>query len=105
MKEFIFDIPKGEVIPTNLRLKYGDVSIIYYRDKDDSLTWHIDLYNVKDQEEANDIVNKMVNTMCIQSYDHGAEWRSEGIEIGDSHFNSFSSYAEYIVHFRIKDTW
>ena len=101
MNKYKFYIPEGILVPTDLRLKKDNVTIVYRRDKEDSLTWHFDLYNVSNMEEAESIIHELISMMSDQSFDHGAEWRLVSCDL----VVSSSIYVSYLVKFRIKDTW
>lgn len=106
MNKFEFYIPDGESIPTDLRLKKGNLDIYYRRDTNDSLTWCFDIYGVQSKEESEETINEIVSLMCDQSYDHGSEWRKVSAELRDSNgYGNFCSCDEWVVSFRIKDTW
>lgn len=105
MDSFQFIIPDGVYIPTELKVKKGKIVVNYYKDKDDSLSWHFNIYEAGSLEEADKSIHEIIQLMCEQSFDHGAEWRLVSCECIDSCFNGFLDYAEYKVNFRIKDSW
>lgn len=104
-----FYMPEDQKIPTQLRLKITregkkDVIVNYERMRD-GLTWVFTLYNIKSEAEANEIIEEIANKMCYQSYDHGQEWRTESIEIREIQIDFFNPHAEYVVKFRMRDSW
>lgn len=105
MEKFEFCIPEGISIPTDLKVKKGKIIVNYHRDCDDSMTWHFTVYNAGSSSEADNIIHEIIQLMCDQSFDHGAEWRMTSCEMGDSCFNNFLDYADFKVSFRIKDSW
>lgn len=94
-----------ETIPTKLRLMVedSDITINYFKTADGA--WEFDLYDITSEEQAQAIIEQVANMMCIQSYDHGQEWRTERIDKISCEINNFIKRAEYIVKFRIKDSY
>lgn len=79
MIDIKFYIPKGETIPTDLRLYVGDVYVDYERIKGGfRFRTFLD-----DEERAMEIVNLIVEKM-IREHDeseHGVSWRTVSLEI------------------------
>lgn len=105
MKENIeIYIPKGEEVPTELRLKKGKVYICYERLKDE-FGYEFKLYELENKEQGENIVREIANIMCNQSYDHGQEWRIDVIKCIEYSDNSWGNSGKWCVEFRIKDSY
>lgn len=94
-----------EVIPTKLRLKVTDTNIIINYNRTAEGYWEFDLYEITSEEQAQALIEQIASMMCNQSYDHGQEWRTERIDKVRCEINNFIKHAEYIVKFRIKDSY
>lgn len=83
-----FYIPKGEIIPTQLRLKVDDAIDVYYKRVPIALGWRFEfLKSQVTQSIATAITDEIVSQMTSQSYDHGAQWRECGVrEIEENKF-------------------
>lgn len=70
-----FYIPKYQVIPLDLRLKVDGKDVFYRRIYGlGSIAYNFEVFDSNEQE-ALDIVKKIADKMCWQSYDHGTQWR------------------------------
>lgn len=109
MSNIEFYIPEGETIPTKLRLLVnkdeGKDIHVYYQRLEESFGYNFELYNITSENEAEDIVKKVAQTMCNQSYDHGQEWRVENIEKLSCEINFAYQKSEYNVLFRVRDSY
>ena len=110
MYNISFLIPKSEIIPTRLRLNVEkedgkDITVNYRRIEGSGLVWEFDLYNITCETEASDIVEQICRSMINQSYDHGQEWRLEGIEFTRCEINYVIQSATLVATFRIKDSY
>lgn len=96
-----FFIPKYEEIPTKLRLKIDDKDVIYKRSHNE-FAYEFEVYGINAADEGLEVVKRLSEIMCDQSYDHGSEWRvtktEQTKELG---FNS----ATWKVSFRIRDSY
>ena len=72
-----FYIPDDETIPTELRLYVGDVYVTYER-TNGGYDFNV---LIDDEVKAIEVVKQIVRRMEHQSYDHGAEWRTESLDI------------------------
>lgn len=100
-----FYIPEDQTIPTRLRLKNGKVHI-YYERLNDRFGYEFELYEIDDKEQAENIVKEIADMMCVQSYDHGQEWRVVDIECVEFDDNSFlGKSGKWQVEFRIRDSY
>lgn len=74
-----FYIPKGETIPTDLRLKVDDVDVYYERIKGG---FRFIVY-VNSDEKALEIVGKIAQQMIIDHDEsqHGVSWRTVSTEL------------------------
>lgn len=104
MSKVQFYIPESVQLPTELRAKKDHLSIKYNRVLGD-FAYEFDVYNLKTEEEGLEVVKEMAQIFCDQSYDHGSEWRVERIDTIICDIGGFIQHANYIVKFRIKDTW
>lgn len=105
MKEKIkFYIPDNEIIPTKLRLKKDNIQVIYQRCTND-FGYEFDVYELSNEQEGRELVEEIANQMCLQSYDHGQEWRIKDIELKKCEINNFIKYGNWVVKFRIKDSY
>lgn len=79
MSDIKFYVPKGETIPTDLRLYVGDVYVDYERIKGGfRFRTFID-----DEDQALEIVRRIVEVM-IREHDeseHGVSWRTVSLEV------------------------
>lgn len=110
MYNISFLIPESEIIPTRLRLNVEkedgkDITVNYRRIEGSGLVWEFDLYNITCETEASDIVEQICRSMINQSYDHGQEWRLEGIEFTRCEINYAIQSATLVATFRIKDSY
>lgn len=79
MTDIRFYIPEGETIPTDLRLYFGDVYVVYLR-IDRGFRFEILL---DDENEAMKIAEEIVQKM-IREHDesqHGVSWRTVSLEV------------------------
>lgn len=108
-REIEFYIPECEEIPTRLRLLVrkddGKDITVYYKRLEHEFGYEFEVYDALSVVEANEIVNQIAQTMCNQSFDHGSEWRIESIECVKSDINFAYSHVDYVVKFRIKDSY
>lgn len=70
----------------------------------DSFAYHMAVLNTVPVETALKAVEQLVRVMEHQSYDHGAEWRHTEIVLQPKD-ERYSLYHEFIVRFRIKDSY
>ena len=103
-EEIKFYIPEFETIPTKLRLKKGNIQIIYKR-CEDNFAYEFDIYELNSEQEGKELVKEIANQMCLQSYDHGQEWIITDIEIKECEINNLIKHGTWIVKFRIKDIY
>lgn len=99
-----FYIPEDQTIPTELRLRKGKVHIFYKKLKD-KFGYEFKLYEIDVKEQGEDIVKEIANMMCVQSYDHGQEWRIVNIECIEFNDNSWGKSGIWQVEFRIRDSY
>lgn len=104
MSKVEFYIPEDVILPTELRAKKDHLSIKYNKVLGD-FAYNFDVYNLKSEEEGLEVVKEMAQIFCDQSYDHGQEWRVERIDTITCDINGFIQHANYIVKFRIKDSY
>lgn len=79
MSEIKFYIPKGETIPTDLRLYVGDVYVHYERIRN-GFRFHV---SVDDENKAID-VTKVITDKMKREHDeshHGVSWRTISLEV------------------------
>lgn len=96
-----FYIPKGEMIPTRLRVKVEDAIDVYYSRLPDAFGWKFEFFKIQGVtlEMATMIVDEIVSRMVSQSYDHGAQWRECGVrKIVNNEFE-----LSITVFFRVRD--
>lgn len=96
-----FYIPKGEKIPTQLRVKVDDAIDVYYDRLPDVFGWQLVFFKHQgvNSEMATSIADEIVREMIWQSYDHGAQWRERGVrEVEEDEFNICIK-----VYFRVRD--
>ena len=99
----IKQIMSGEPIQTALRLECSGVSVNYYRNPH-AFEYTFTIDSEVPFAEAEKVVKEVVQAMCYQSYDHGAEWR----QVGDMEYEAPSDrryYHTFVVSFRIRDAW
>ncbi len=101
-----FNIPKNEIIPTKLRVIIDDDQRkeIIYTPVQGRFAYDFHAVCIDDVNEVFDIVNKIVDIMCSQSYDHGAEWREVSKEVIPQK-ERYKSGTIVRVTFRIKDSY
>lgn len=92
-----FFIPSDQVAPTNLRLLVDGIHVYYERLKD-AFGYKFEVFT-KDADKAMEIVDKVADIMCSQSYDHGAQWRVTSVKLIEQ--GIMSSIIE--VRFRVRD--
>ena len=79
MSDIEFYVPKGETIPTDLRLYVGDEYVIYKRIEGGFRF----LVYLDDEDRAMEVVEKIVSVM-IQEHDeseHGVSWRTVSLKV------------------------
>lgn len=103
-KKIEFYIPESETIPTKLRLKKDNIQIIYEKFTDD-FAYEFNIYELNSEQEGKELVEEIANQMCLQSYDHGQEWKVANIEMKECEINNFIKHGTWIVKFRIKDSY
>lgn len=103
-KEIEFYIPKNEIIPTKLRLKKDNIQVVYERCMND-FAYEFNVYELNDEQEGTDLIKEIANQMCLQSYDHGQEWRIKDIELKECEINNLIKHGTWVVSFRIKDSY
>lgn len=100
-----FYIPEDQTIPTRLRLKKDKVHI-YYQRLNNKFGYEFELYEIDDKEQGEEIVKEIADIMCVQSYDHGQEWRTVNIECVEFNDNDFlGKNGKWQVEFRIRDSY
>ena len=79
MSQIRFYIPKGETIPTDLRLYVNDV-YVGYRRIHGGFRFSISL---DDEEKAMDVVKEIVQKMKLEHDEsqHGVSWRTVSLEV------------------------
>lgn len=79
MSDIKFYVPKGETIPTDLRLYVDDVYVTYERTKG-GFAFRILL---DDEERAMDVAKEIVKKMKIEHDEsqHGVSWRTISLEV------------------------
>jgi len=84
----------------NVNVSYGEIpSAIFDNEyKDEELVYYIQTSN---QEKHEELVDKIINLLKNQSYDHGSEWRKTRKDIIKS--DKYSQLS--LVAFRIKDSY
>lgn len=96
-----FYIPKSQTIPTQLRVKIDDKYDIYYDKVPGMFAWDFQFFGeAKDCYEV--LLDKIVHTMCNQSYDHGASWRETKREIVKQGSEWYDDFVVR-VYFRVRD--
>lgn len=76
-----FYTPKYQVIPLDLRLKVNGKDVFYRRVYGfGNIVYNFEVFD-SDEQEALDIVKKIADKMCWQSYDHGVQWRIVSIHV------------------------
>lgn len=96
-----FYVPTDELVPTRLRLKVDGLDV-YYRRTYDEFAYEFEIFGNTTLEQGEEIVRRLADIMCSQSYDHGAEWRVTNIElIKGLDWNS----AAWKVSFRMNDSY
>lgn len=96
-----FYIPKGEMIPTRLRVKVDREIDVYYERLPDAFGFKFDFFKHQGVtlEMATEITDEIVSRMVSQSYDHGAQWRECGVrEIVNDEWD-LSITVAYLVDF------
>ena len=98
--------PNDEIIPTGLRLMIEDGENriqVYYSMCQGEFAYDFQFYNCPEGKEQA-YLDQIANIMCMQSYDHGSEWRktkSELIKAEDPLFGKDT----YRIYFRRKDSY
>ena len=103
-------VPRGQVIPTDLRLKasnlngHPDMQIIYERCPNEFAYkftfYHTFYYQNNTVETCDEVLDHIIRLMTNQSYDHGASWRETNRERLSE---SDESHTVYKVNFYIRD--
>ena len=99
--KIVFYTPKGEVIPTQLRVKVDGSIDVYYERLPDEFGFKFDFFKHQGVtlEMATAITDEIVRKMISQSYDHGAQWRECGVrEIVNDEWE-----LSITVFFRVRD--
>lgn len=100
-----FYMPEDQLIPTRLRLKKGKVHI-YYERLYDKFGYEFELYELDNEEQGEKIVREIADMMCVQSYDHGQEWRIVNIKCVEFNDNGFlGKNGKWQAEFRIRDSY
>lgn len=95
-----FYIPKGQAIPTQLRVKVDETIDVYYECTPNG-GWKFEFFKHQGVtlEMAEAITDEIVSKMIWQSYDHGAQWRECGVrEIVNDEWD-----LSITVFFRVRD--
>lgn len=102
MSDIEFYIPKGETIPTDLRLYVGDEYVMYKRIKGG---FRFQVY-LDDEDRAMEVVKKIVRVM-IQEHDesqHGVSWRTVSLKVVPQEGRyTISTMIEWI--YRVRDSY
>lgn len=102
MSSINFYIPKGETIPTDLRLYVDDVYVVYRR-----------IYGgfrfcvlVDDDEKALKIVSKIVDLMKHEHDEpqHGISWRTEALEV-EPQEERYKIGVNVVWKYRVRDSY
>lgn len=93
--------PEDEVIPTQMRLMVAGKADVYYERLHDTFGYRFRFLDSQvDMAQAMTITDEIVQTLCAQSYDHGASWRETERKAGHEDF-----YIVVDVKFRVRDAW
>lgn len=74
-----FYIPKGETIPTQLRVRVDDAIDVYYERVFGGWKFEFFKFQGVTLETATAITDEIVSMMISQSHDHGAQLRECGV--------------------------
>lgn len=79
MSDIKFYIPKGETVPTDMRLYVGDVYVTYHR-IDNGFRFEILL---DDENKAMEVAEKIVSRMKYEHDEaqHGVSWRTVSLDV------------------------
>lgn len=107
MNNIEFYIPEGEKIPTKMRLRKGDIQVIYKRELSlvSDISYSFEVFNIKDEETGEAIVKEIADLLMSQSYNHGQEWRVSEMILSESDFEDPFNNGTWIVNFDIRDSW
>lgn len=94
---------KNEQVMTQLVCDVDGVEVTYTQLLD-SFAYHMRVMNDVSYDDALKAVDQLVQVMEHQSYDHGQEWRRTSIEPQPKD-ERYRIDHEFIVHFRMKDSY
>ena len=97
-----FYIPSDEFIPSTLRLKVDDEIDVYYEKLQTDFGYRFTFLKFQQgvsRETATEIVNQIVDRMVSLSYDHGSQWRENGVR----HIVENDYELNITVFFRVRD--
>lgn len=77
---------------------------VSYSQIHDAFAYRMQVFHDVPMETAMKAVDQIVSAMEAQSYDHGAEWRRTSIEVVPK-TDEYSIYQDFIVHFRMRDSY
>ena len=93
---------EDEIVQTGLAVDVDGTRVYYKREDDFSYLFWFTLDDTMTAEDCKEIIDKIVNAMEHQSYDHGAEWRET---YRQASFDEMEHYGTYScrVYFRVRD--
>ncbi len=99
-----FYIPKGETIPSDLRLYVDDIAVIYRRISSEVFQFSVD---TKDERKALEVVEAIVRQIKSEHDEsqHGVSWRTRFLMIvpQDERYRTSTTIVEW--GFRIRDSY
>jgi len=95
-------INPNEIVQTQMSVEVDGIRVDYC-DEPYNFTYHF-YTSHETLENSRDAVDKVVEALMYQSYDHGSEWRIVGTKENFAKFERYEQY-EKIVRFRIKDSY